>query len=454
MSRARENARRGVLAATGVAAALLLPRPAAAVASAPDSVPMPRETHLSYAFDAFTQAVSRPIARGLDPSRLVRKLGGKPREAVNIDDQDRVLLPTTWWQPRLGYRPVGIKDMLTGPGPGSGPSPGRWTVVKSKTGGVSKGFQIKDSAGDRFAIKFDPMPFPELATSADVVVSKLYWAAGYNVPDNTIAYFRREDLDIGKDANYDYAGQKVPITPGFIDSLLSEVPRQADGRYRVVASRFLKGKPLGEWRYEGRRKDDIEDLIPHQLRRELRGLYAINAWVNHTDCSARNTLDMYVKDGGRSFVRHHLIDFSGCLGSASIAPQPLRSGHEYWADYGVTAKSTVTLALPPYVWESSVDPGITSVGFIDSQTFDAGNWRPYLQNPALDERTERDIKWGARIVAAFTDDLIRAAVESGRYSDPRATEYLVRVLEERRDKIVKRWLTPDEVAAVRRTNEE
>jgi hypothetical protein len=443
-----------LLVLTVIATALLLPRGAAAVASVPDTVPLPPETHISYYFDAFEQGVSRPIARGLDPTRLVRRLGGKPREACNVDDQDRAQLPSSWWQPRLGYKPVSIEELRAGPGPGTGPAPGRWSVVKAKTAGVSKGFQMKDSQGVRFAIKFDPTPFPELATSADVVVSKLYWAAGYNVPDNSIAYFRREDLDIAKDATYTLAGKKVPITSGFIDSLLLGVPRQADGRYRVVASRFLKGKPLGEWRYEGRRGADVEDLIPHQLRRELRGLWAINAWVNHTDCSARNTLDMYVTDGGRSFVRHHLIDFSGCLGSASIAPQPLRSGHEYWADYGKLAKSLVTLALPPYRWESSVDPGLPSVGFIDSKTFNPAAWRPYLQNPALDERTERDIKWGARIVAAFTDELIRTAVETGQYSDPRATEYLVRILEERRDKIVQRWLTSEELAEVRRSSED
>lgn len=445
---------RPLLALTLASLAWLTPRHAAAEASVPDTVPLPPETHISYVYDAFENAVTRPIARSLDPSRLVRKLGGKPREAANLDSQDRVQLPSTWWQPRVGYQPVSVADMMSGPGPGTGPAPGKWTVVKSKTGGVSKGFQMKDSKGTRFAIKFDPIRYPELATSADVVVSKLYWAAGYNVPDNSIATFRREDLEIGKGATYDLMGQKVPITEGFLDSLLRDSPRQPDGSYRVVASRFLKGKPLGEWRYEGRREADVEDLIPHQLRRELRGLWAINAWVNHTDCSARNTLDMYVTDGGRSFVRHHLLDFSGCLGSASIAPQPLRSGHEYWEDYGTMARSLVTLALPPYRWEASVDPGLPSVGFIDSRTFNPGDWRPYLQNPALDERTERDIKWGARIVAAFTDEQIRAAVESGRYTDPRATEYLVRVLEERRDKIVKRWLSADEVAEVRRTIQE
>jgi hypothetical protein len=175
-------------------------------------------------------------------------------------------------------------------------------------------------------------------------------------------------------------------------------------------------------------------------------MWAINAWINHTDCSARNTLDMYVTDGGRSFVRHHLIDFSGCLGSASIASQPIRSGHEYWVDGQTIARSLVTLALPPFAWEHSAAPDLQGLGFIDSRTFDPGAWRPYLANPAFDQRTENDIRWGARIVAGFTDEHIRAAVEQGRYSDPRTTEYLVRILQERRDKIVHRWLAAEAAA--------
>lgn len=434
-----------------VVAAILsitVPRMVAGAESRPDSMPLPPKAPISYSYDAFEQSISRPISRMFDPSLLVRKVSGIRREAANVDTLDRVLLPSTWWQPRLGYKPVSTEAMRAGPGPASG----RWTVVAAKSKGVSKGFTAKDATGARFAIKFDARDFPELSSGAEVVASRLYWAAGYNVPENSVVHFRREDLDIDPKATHKHGGKKVPMTAAFLDELLRDVPRQADGSYRVVASRFLDGKPLGEWRYDGRRKGDAEDLIPHQLRREIRGLWAINAWINHTDCSARNTLDMYVTDGGRSFVRHHLIDFSGCLGSASIAAQPMRSGHEYWVDFRTIGTSLVTLALPPFKWERSVDPKLTGVGCIDSETFDPSDWRPYMSNPAFDDKTKRDIRWGARIVAAFTDEHIRAAVEQGRYSDPRATEYLVSVLKARRDKIVQRWLTADEAVAARGSN--
>jgi hypothetical protein len=438
--------------ALALALALFLPRVGTAVESRPDSMAIPPEAPLSYYYDAFEQSLVRPLTRVFDLSLLVRRLGVGRREATDLDGQDRVRLPSSWWQPRIGFKPVSVEDMLAGAGSGTGPAPGPWTVVAAKAEGVSKGFTVKDSAGVRFAIKFDATNWSELATGADVVASKLYWAAGYNVPDNTIVFFRRQDLEIASDATHKFGGKKLPITPAFIDELLRDVPRQPDGSYRVVASRFLAGKPLGEWRYEGRRKGDQEDLIPHELRREIRGLWAIDAWINHTDCSARNTLDMYVTDGGRSFVRHHLIDFSGCLGSASIAAQPLRSGHEYWVDFQTIEGSLLTLAVPPFTWERSTAPDLQGLGFIDSETFDPGAWRPYLPNPAFDQRTKRDIQWGARIVAAFTNEHIRAAVEQGRYSDPRTTEYLVRILEERRDKIVRRWLNGEDVDAVRRSD--
>ena len=444
-------ARRLVFAAASTLA-LLLPCVVTAVEGRPDSMPVPPKAPLSYSYDAFEQSLVRPATRALDLSLLVRRLGVGRREAANLDAQDRVLLPSTWWQPRIGFKPTSAEDMLAGAGPGTGLAPGPWTVVGAKTGGVSKGFTAEDASGARFAVKFDAPGCPELATGADVVASKLFWAAGYNVPDNAIAFFRREDLVIGAHATHTVGGKKVPITPAFIDELLRDAPRQPDGSYRVVASRYLKGKPLGEWRYDGRRRGDREDLVPHELRREIRGLWAIDAWINHTDCSARNTLDTYVTDGGRSFVRHHLIDFGACLGSASVAAQPMRSGHEYWVDFQTIARSLVTLAVPPFQWERSIDPRLPGVGFIEAETFDPGGWRPYLPNPAFDVCTERDIRWGARIVAAFTNAHIRAAVEQGRYSDPRATEYLIRVLEARRDKIVQRWLSAREAAAARDSN--
>ena len=57
------------------------------------------------------------------------------------------------------------------------------------------------------------------------------------------------------------------------------------------------------------------------------------------------------------------------------------------------------------------------------------------------ELRDDDAFWAARRVAAFTDELIRAAVHTGQFSDPEAEKYLGDVLIKRRDKIASIYLT-------------
>ena len=52
-----------------------------------------------------------------------------------------------------------------------------------------------------------------------------------------------------------------------------------------------------------------------------------------------------------------------------------------------------------------------------------------------------DAFWAARIVSRFSDADIRAIVAKARYSDPRATDYIAQTLIERRNRVLKTWLT-------------
>jgi hypothetical protein len=56
------------------------------------------------------------------------------------------------------------------------------------------------------------------------------------------------------------------------------------------------------------------------------------------------------------------------------------------------------------------------------------------------ELRDDDAFWAARRVAAFTDNLIRAAVHTGEFSNPEAEKYLGDVLIQRRDKITTTYL--------------
>ena len=52
-----------------------------------------------------------------------------------------------------------------------------------------------------------------------------------------------------------------------------------------------------------------------------------------------------------------------------------------------------------------------------------------------------DAFWAAKQVAAFSDAEIRALVETGEYSDPRATDWITECLINRRDKIAEAWFS-------------
>ena len=414
----------------------------AAAAAEDKGPPSPAERQYSYIYDLTNQSLFRPMTRVFDVALVTRKLGRHPREAANVDEHDQVRLPSTWWQPRVGFRTVSVAQMMAGPGTGAGPAPGRWTVTKAKLQGVTPGFQITDSSGAKFLVKFDPPGFADLSTSCDEIGSHLFWAAGYNVPDNIISSFSTSDLDIGKRATYtNTEGKKLPITRAYLELLLTHVAGPVAGRYRCSTSRLLPGKPLGAFEYSGRRKDDPEDLVPHELRRELRGLWTVCAWLNHVDSRGPNSLDMWVTDHDRSFVRHNLIDFNAILGAGATGKRAYPTGTEYYLDGGVMTRELVTFGFAPFRWEPVVDPELPAVGFVESQVFDPATWRPDYPNPAFDERTVRDIRWGARIVAGFTDEHIRAVVDGARISDPRAAAYLTHVLMVRRDKLVARWLS-------------
>jgi len=59
----------------------------------------------------------------------------------------------------------------------------------------------------------------------------------------------------------------------------------------------------------------------------------------------------------------------------------------------------------------------------------------------LPARADDDRFWAAQRLAKLTDPLLRAAVHTGDFRDPASEEFLVRALAERRDAILRAYLT-------------
>ncbi len=401
-----------------------------------ETIPEPKEAETGYLYDWADGTLFQQVKQGFDVPRLF----GGPRESLNVNTMDEVP-DSSWFTNRQGRAQMSPEEIKRGPGT-TAPAPGELTVIRAKTIGAAPGFWVKDSAGRVFILKFDPPAYPELMTAAEVIATKLFHAVGYNVPENTIFRFRREEVRVGKGARLtDEQGRKRPMTEADLDSILGRVARQADGSYRAVASLLLKGKPKGGFTFHGLRPDDPNDIIPHERRRDLRALRVFCAWLNHDDIRVGNTLDMYVTEGGRSFLRHYLIDFGSTFGSHTTRPNPPEVGHEHVLDLSMAAKVLVTAGVYQPSWRNERHDPVRSlaVGRYSARDFDPAKWKGNFPLAAFEEMTDRDAFWAAQIVASFTPEQIRAAVETGEFTNPSDAEYLTREIIRRQRIVVSKY---------------
>jgi hypothetical protein len=364
--------------------------------------------------------------------------------AMNVNTIDEVP-DSSWFVNRIGRRDMSLDELRRATDRVESLSLDGWQISGGKSGGVTPGFRMTDPAtGHIYQIKFDPPANPEMSSGAEVIGAAFYHAFGYHTVDGYITELDPANLTIAKGTKiYDpIAGKKRLLEMRDIRDVLSRAARQRDGKYRVLASRFADGKPLGNFRYYRSRPDDPNDLVPHEHRRELRGARVFGAWLNHVDSRGINSLDMLVKEDGRSYIKHYMFDFGATLGSGTLAGQAMRVGNEYILEWKPGWLTLATLGIYTRPWMHFDYPTVpTSVGRFEAREFNPALWKPEYPNPAFDNMRPDDAFWAARIVSRFSDDAIRVIVEKARFSDPRATDYVTGTIIRRRDKVVAYWLT-------------
>ena len=165
----------------------------------------------------------------------------------------------------------------------------------------------------------------------------------------------------------------------------------------------------------------------------------ICAWLAHFDVKQGNTQDVYVTEGERRFVRHYLFDFTATLGTGGTGPIPL-ANMEYGVDFPAIGGRMLGLGIHEDRWRRLVLPdSLPEVGYFEAEHFDPMEWKSLQPNAAFANLTERDGYWAAKVVSAFRREHLEAAVAEGKYHDPRAADYVVRMLEARRDKVARYW---------------
>jgi hypothetical protein len=380
--------------------------------------------------DLYEMANNLFVNPGYKPSGL---------RAQNVNTIDEVP-DSSWFTNRIGARPLTIDEAVRGPLAGAPPDPSRWTVIREKTSGVHPGMTLKDGQGETWFIEFDPPYYPEGATAAVVMATKFFWALGYNQVESFITTFDPKQMVLDRGATLRRPnGKRTPFTRDDVDAVLEKVARRPDGTYRIVAGRLLPGKIIGNFRYEGTRPDDPNDLVPHELRRELRALRVFGAWTNLTDLKALNTLDSLVNENGRTVVKHWLQDVGSTFGMCNDQYE-WDLGWEHFHQTDALMKRLVTFGFALSPWQTVRYSEGPSIGKFEGDRFDPRAWRPQTPTTAYLELRDDDAFWAAQRVAAFSDEMIRAIVHTGEFSDPQAEKAIADIMIKRRDKILAAYL--------------
>ena len=386
-----------------------------------------------YMFDGYYH---RRLARWMEMHERVR--------ARDVNALDEVP-DSTWFTNRIGVRDLSVEEVRRGPNRTGSPMDHKpWTIRSSKVGGTSVGFIIKDTRGKKYLLKFDQSGTPETETASHVIVQRILWACGYNVPEDDVVWFRRGDLVIAPDAVIkDPFGGEKRLTRTFLDEQLAKVDIGPFGSIRGLASLFVEGVPVGGQPGIGVRPDDPNDLVAHELRRDVRGQYPIFAWLDHTDIKESQTVDSWVEDPGdrrRHYVVHYLLDFGKALGTQAYMDRVRYLGHANTYDFGDMALSLVTLGMWKRPWEDRRAPELVGVGLYEAATYDPGRWKPstpsYYPFAAVDRF---DAFWGAKILIRFTPAHLAVVIGQAGLTDPRSREYLLDTLVARQRKTARYW---------------
>ena len=361
-----------------------------------------------------------------------------PAGAVNTLGE---VMDGSWFVNRHATRRLSREELIRGPRTGEPPmEAGTWQVLTVKPYGSRPGILIADARKRLYLLIFDPQDSPELLTGAQVVSSHIAYAIGYRVPDCYIVTFPREKLVLAEGAEIvSSAGNTRALTTEDVDAFLRQVARIGPGRYRAVA--IYASPPgvsgvLGPYQMYSTRSDDPNDIVPHENRRDLRGLFVIASWVNLATIRATSTMDALIDDGVEpQHIRHYLVDFHSSLGAGTDGPKWVWDGNDPMFDRRSVLKNLAGLGVWSPGWMRASFPVIRGVGRFESKTFDPPRWTPIERLAPFENRLPDDDFWGAKHVMAFTDDDIRALVSTGEYTDPKAVEWIAQTLIARRDKI-------------------
>lgn len=350
-------------------------------------------------------------------------------EAVNLNNFDEVA-DSTWFTNRVGRTGRVDIDALgftfTPP----------FTVYEA--GMISENrwlLVVRDAEKKKYTITFDESGKDEMATGGEVITSNLLYAAGYNVQRIKIVALGRKDIKLNMSVSC--SGTKVASCPFTVKTLEEFFKKKKDTR--VAIAELPDAYFLGRFKFKGKRREDTNDRITHENRRELRGYRVFASLLNISNAGERNALDVFVQTSeGKGYIRHYLVFFSKALsGIGDIKKTNMKSATQYRRAVG----NLFAFGLYDPYWTASEPEVQESVSDFNARAFAPGKWNSSKMTVAFREMTARDAFWASKLLARFTDGDIRDIVKMAKFSDPKIEEFVTENLIVRRNKITIYWFS-------------
>ena len=250
------------------------------------------------------------------------------------------------------------------------------------------------------------------------MATKFFWALGYNQVETFLTTFDPARVKFDPEATIHRPnGKRTPFTRDDLDAILERVARRPDGTYRVVAGRLLPGKSwatsgtkvrgptipttschtstaasCGPWRVRRLDQPDRSEGIEHPRHpRGENGRWVVKHWLQDVGSTFGMSNDLHEWDLELGALLSGEHTSGGCSRSVSREPVADREVRGGTLDREVRGRSL-----------RSAD-----VAAADLTT-------------AYMELRDDDAFWAARRVGAFTDEMIRAIIHTGEFSDAAA----------------------------------
>lgn len=333
-----------------------------------------------------------------NPFGFSHKLFTKGRqEALNTNNFDETF-DSTWFTNRAGrLNPAADPSWV----PPATPLPiiasGALTVSSIIHDAAGNSIEATDAAGRIFLVHVDPPDQPNLATGTSFVTRNILSAAGYRIAPFALIPVDPGRFRLARDAQWRHGAKRRAALPSDLDHVFAHGVSATRGMHRALVTQIPDGVPLGPSVMQGRRSGDENDRIPHEHRRELRGLRIFAAWLDMPGFSEADTLDLFVPERG--------------------APQNASDRKRFGHIEHVILHTSSGIALP------------------QSPANDPLTFTPHHSMGAFERMTYRDAIWAAGIMHHIPDAAIRTWITQASFGDTATAARIASNLADRRQRI-------------------